>query len=365
MSRGGREPQATGRAVARRLSDPPRTRGAARRARSGRRVPPRPASAPRRAAQPQLNVQSAESARYGDTRLAGSDGCCRATGSWPWRWSSASGRARERSAFATDPGAHGAVLGALRLRRGGSRCQPAPSRRGHVVRRACAGGRRAPVWPTRRTLRAGGSRSWRARGHARRRRARRPDPATGAGRQGAGVGAVHRLGRLGWPGGADRADRLCAGVGRRSARATAAAAPALAGGVRRGRLHCGDVQRADRRCLLCAGGDPRRFRDPVLRRRRAELGDRVGARARGVRLGQLPSPAVLHARLAVRVGPLRRARRACRGDRRAVHPRAVRDRGPRRPAVARAGLGAAGRLARSPITPERIRDACPWRQIRR
>ena len=144
--------------------------------------------------------------------------------------------------------------------------EPLRTGAGRLVRRPRSGRRRSDLRAAGPSVRAGGARAWRARGHARRGRARRPDPAAGRGRQVARVGALHRLGRLGRPRGADRADRLGARIDPR---------PAAAGVRSRGCGCCvacgaagrdlGDVQRADRRGVLRAGADPARLRGRVVR----------------------------------------------------------------------------------------------------
>ncbi len=93
------------------------------------------------------------------------------------------------------------------------------------------------------------------------------------------------------PRGPHRADRLRAGLGARPGRARARATVAAAGRLRRGGRHLGDVQRADRRRLLRAGGHPARLRDELLRRRRAQLGHGSAVARAVFGSDELPAPA--------------------------------------------------------------------------
>ena len=122
------------------------------------------------------------------------------------------GRCRGRAVPLPDPVVHRAVHRAGRLQRRGSCAQPEPSVAGHLLRAPGAGHRRPDLRAARRPLRAGGPRSRGAGGDVRGRRAWRADRPHGTRGQVPGIGVVHRLRRLGRARGADRADRLGAGV---------------------------------------------------------------------------------------------------------------------------------------------------------
>ena len=145
----------------------------------------------------------------------------------------------------------------------------------------------------------------------------------------------HRVGRLGGPRGADRADRLGAGLQHRPVGADAGEPAADHGRLRRRGRHLRDLQRPDHRGVLrrgdhlarvrgrravhrhAVGDGRRRRRDPVPRRQAVPV--RLPGRHRA------PAPAQLPAR--------RRARGGRRADGPGVQERAVQGRGPVRRAL--------------------------------
>ena len=187
-----------------------------------------------------------------------------------------------------DPRLHLRVHRPPRLQRRRARSEPARSRARNLVRGPRARGRRPDLRSARRAFRPGGARSRRTRGDARGQPGRRADPAAGARCQIARVGALHRLGWLGRARGADRADRLGAGLGDRASRPGVRVPAATARGLRRRRRYLGHLQRADRRRVLRARADPAQLRDAVVRLGRAELGDGRRDRAGRVRRPCVP-----------------------------------------------------------------------------
>ena len=192
-------------------------------------------------------------------------------------------RGRRRCVQVHDPRVHGALHGAPRLQRGRVRRQPPPPGTRDLVRVPRASRRGTDLRAARQPLRARGSRSRRSGGHVRGPPARRADAPAGAGRQVACIRDLHRLRRVGGPGGADRPNRLRPGIGPRAGNQAARASTAAARRLRRRRRDLRNVQRPDRRCLLRARADPRRLRDPLVRLGGTQLGRRRCDRSRGLR----------------------------------------------------------------------------------
>ena len=111
-----------------------------------------------------------------------------------------------------------AFAGSTRPERGRPRREPACAVARDRLRRRCARGRWPSVRPLDRSLRAGGAWARRPGGHARRRRARRPDQSEGRGGEVVRLRDLYRIGRLGRARGPDRADRLGARIDHRPAR---------------------------------------------------------------------------------------------------------------------------------------------------
>ena len=180
------------------------------------------------------------------------------------------GRRRRHRISLPDHRPDRAVLRPPRLQHRRPRDQPACAVARTVVRRTGTDRGWAPLRPAGREVRTGGTRSRRPRGDARGRRERRSHPTSGAGGQGAGLRAVHRLGGSVGTGGTHRADRLGARVAAGAAHPPAAATATSARRVRCRRRHRGHLQRADRRRVLRPRGDSSGLRDRGVRGRGAE-----------------------------------------------------------------------------------------------